>query len=86
MRRNGPRTELYLRSDISGVVRAINQAGAGLPVNYATSEGVYYRAGFNAALRAVALAFDLDIPEIRRHEVTYHEPSGTRMLTDGKSD
>ena len=59
MRTRGPRTELYLRADIAGMVRAIDAANAELAAAIPTAQVVAYRAGFMCALRAVVAAFDL---------------------------
>lgn len=61
MRSRGPRSELYLRSDIANVVQAIDAANAELSVAVPGTDGAAYRAGFLAALRALVLAFDLDV-------------------------
>lgn len=61
MKSTGPRSELYLRADIANVVRAIDAANAELSAALPLAEVAAYRAGFLAALRSLALAFDLDI-------------------------
>lgn len=61
MNTRGPRSEIYLRADIANIVRAIDAANAELSAAVPLAEVAAYRAGFLAALRALALAFDLDI-------------------------
>lgn len=64
MKTQGPRSELYLRADIANVVRAIDAANAELAAAVPLAEVSAYRAGFVAALHAIAMAFDLDIQPV----------------------
>lgn len=83
MRANGPRSELLLRSDVAGAIRAVNAASAELAEVMPLHEVVVYRAGFHCALRAVALAFDLEIPEIPAQASAYRLRSGPGKLAEG---
>lgn len=58
------RTEVFLREDIQNVLRAISSANRALAARLPIAEVTIYRAGFNAAMQAVAEAFDviLDSP------------------------
>lgn len=60
MRRPGPRTELYLRGDLAGIVRGIDHANAELATAIPVAQVVAYRAGFACALRAVVAAMGLE--------------------------
>lgn len=60
----GPRAELWLRVDIRNILRAIDHAGAALE-RIPAHDAAVYRAGYRAALQAVALAFDVKLEEVR---------------------
>ena len=60
MRRPGPRTELYLRGDLAGIVRGIDAANAELATAIPVAQVAAYRAGFVCALRAVVAACGLE--------------------------
>ena len=60
MRRPGPKTELYLRGDLAGIVHGIDVANAELALAIPAAQVVAYRAGFMCALRAVVAAMGLE--------------------------
>lgn len=60
MRRLEARTELYLRSDIAGIVRGIDAANAELATAIPVAQVAAYRAGFVCALRAVIASVGLE--------------------------
>ena len=62
MKLPAPRSELYLRGDIANILKSIDAANAELSAALPLTEVHAYRAGFIAALRAVAFAFDVDAP------------------------
>lgn len=55
---HGPRSELFLREDVRNILRAIDHAGAVLEA-IPSHDVAVYRAGYRAALAAVAVAFDV---------------------------
>lgn len=59
-----PRTEVFWREDIRSILQAIDQANVALTAQLPLAQVAIYRAGFAAALQAVALSFDvaLDTP------------------------
>lgn len=59
MAQNGIRHEVLFREDIKNLLRAIDSANAALAVHLPTWQVAIYRAGFVAALHAVALALDV---------------------------
>lgn len=64
MNQTGVRHEILFREDIRNLLRSIDAANASLTIHLPTSEIAIYRAGFIAALQAVALAFDIPL-EVR---------------------
>lgn len=60
MRRPGPKTELYLRGDLAGIVHGIDVANAELSHAIPVAQVAAYRAGFVCALRAVVAAMGLE--------------------------
>jgi hypothetical protein len=58
---NRLRTEVFLREDIQNILRAIDRANGSLASNLPMAEVAIYRAGFAAALGAVAEAFDVQL-------------------------
>lgn len=78
------RTEVYLRSDIENALVAIEKANAALAEQVPLAQVAIFRAGFTAALQAVAASFDirLDAPATRLEaELSfdrYLEPSNGR--------
>lgn len=78
----GVRHEVFFREDIKNVLRSIDSANACLADHVPTSQVAIYRAGFTAALQAVALAFDvrLDVASQKR-EVWLQ--SVAQLLPDG---
>ena len=75
MRTRMPRTELYLRGDLAGIVRAIDAANAELATAIPVAQVAAYRAGFACALRAVVAACGLE------DEVTLTERPALSELT-----
>ena len=59
MNRIPVRTEIFLREDIKNVLRAIDGANQALAAHVPMHDVTVYRAGFAAALDAVATAFDV---------------------------
>lgn len=57
----GARTEVFLRDDIASILRAIEASNRVLARHLPTHEVALYRAGFEAALQAIALAFDVPL-------------------------
>lgn len=55
------RSELFWREDIHNALRAIDQANASLAAHLPLEAVAIYRAGFSAALRAVATCFDIHL-------------------------
>jgi len=53
-------SEVFLRSDIRNMLRAIEFTNSALSTYVSTPEAGAYRAGFVAALQAVAAAFDIN--------------------------
>jgi hypothetical protein len=53
------RSEVFLREDIKNMLRAIDGANQGLAAHLPVHDVTIYRAGFAAALQAVATAFDV---------------------------
>ncbi len=53
------RTEVFWREDIQSILRAIDRANASLAAHLPLAEVAIYRAGFAAALQAVATSFDV---------------------------
>lgn len=86
MRMNGPRTELYLRSDIACAIRAIDFTSAELSASMPIREVAIYRAGFYAALRAVSLAFDVDMSDAMSRGTPQHPRANPNMLANGSAD
>ena len=56
---NYMRTEFYVRDDIENILRAINRANRDLSSLLGSAEVDLYRAGFVAALQALAEAFNV---------------------------
>ena len=67
MRNKAPRTELYLRGDLAGIVRGIDAANAELAASIPVAQVAAYRAGFMCALRAVVAACNIE-EEVRLTE------------------
>lgn len=59
MNRIPVRSEVFLREDIKNMLRAIDGANQSLAVHLPVHDVTIYRAGFAAALQAVATAFDV---------------------------
>lgn len=55
------RTEVFWREDIQSILRAIDCANASLAAHVPVAEVAIYRAGFAAALQAVATSFGVDL-------------------------
>jgi hypothetical protein len=55
------RTQLFWRDDIESVLRAIDRSNEQLTSALPLAEVAIYRAGFQAALQAVATSFDLHL-------------------------
>ena len=60
MRSSKLRNEVFLREDINSVLRAVDKASYDLAEHLPVHEVTVYRAGFVAAIEAVALAFDVE--------------------------
>lgn len=60
MRLSSPHTELFLRGDLVGILRAIDAANAELSAAIPVAQVAAYRAGFVCALRAVAAAVNVE--------------------------
>ena len=56
-----PRTHIFWREDIRNVLKAIDQANIALTAHLPVAQVAIYRAGFSAALQAVATSFDVDL-------------------------
>jgi hypothetical protein len=58
-------SEVFLREDIRNILRAIDRANSAAPASLETGQAelAAYRAGFAAAVQAVATAFDLSVEQ-----------------------
>lgn len=61
MNRTRIRSEVFSREDIQNILRAIDSANRALAVHLPLAEVGIYRAGFTAAMEAVAAAFDIGL-------------------------
>ena len=52
-------SEVFLKQDIAHILHGIDRANADLATNLPVAEVAIYRAGFLAAIEAVAAAFDV---------------------------
>jgi hypothetical protein len=73
MARFRPRSELWVREDILSVLKGLHWAHAALAANMPASEAVAFQAGFSAALRSVAAAFDVPFRDLPRGD-SFEEP------------
>jgi hypothetical protein len=62
----GVRNEIFFREDIRSLLCSVDRANAALAVHLPTTQVAIYRAGFVAALEAVAAAFDVRL-DVRAH-------------------
>ncbi len=76
------RHEVFFREDIRNLLRAIDSANAALAVHLPTSQVAIYRAGFVAALQAVALALDVRL-DIRAPHPILDVTTGAVVPPDG---
>lgn len=83
MAQNGIRHEVLFREDIKNLLRAIDSANAALAVHLPTSQVAIYRAGFVAALQAVALALDVRL-DVRAPQASLDVLSYSDTRADGE--
>jgi len=83
MAQNDIRHEVFFREDIKNLLRAIDSANAALAVHLPTSQVAIYRAGFVAALQAVALALDVRL-DVRAPHPTPDIARGAVAPPDGE--
>lgn len=57
----GVRSEVFVRGDIENILRAVERANEALAAQLPAGEAASYRAGFSAALRAVAAGFGISL-------------------------
>ncbi len=83
MAQTGIRHEVLFREDIKNLLRAIDSANAALAVHLPTSQVAIYRAGFVAALQAVALALDVRL-DVRAPQLGLDVPDYSGTRADGE--
>ena len=66
MRRGRITSEVFLRDDVENILKAVDRANASLVNHLPMEEVAIYRAGFVAAMQAMAAAFDVSLEQ--------HEP------------
>ena len=59
------RTETFLREDIRSLLSALSFANSARPHGFDAEASEHYHAGFEAAVQAVAMAFDVPLPRAR---------------------
>ena len=55
-------TEVWLRHDLMSLLKSIDKANACVGYHKAGPEAAHFRAGFRAAIEAVAVAIDVPLP------------------------
>ncbi len=85
MESSPPRTHIFWREDIRNVLKAIDQANVALTAHLPVAQVAIYRAGFSAALQAVATSFDvsLDTPP-PRSSIELLPPDAPRCSVPGE--
>ncbi len=80
MKNDAPRTHIFWREDIRSVLAALDGANLALTSNLPLREVGIYRAGFAAAIQAMASAFDvqLDAPAQQQRNVKLLPDNMTR--------
>lgn len=57
--------DVFLRSDIKNSLEAIKHANAAPLSRLRSGEGEAYREGFNAAIESVAIAFNIEVTNVK---------------------
>lgn len=63
MRRGRITSEVFLRDDVENIMKAVDRANASLVNHLPMEEVAIYRAGFVAAMQAMAAAFDVSLEQ-----------------------
>lgn len=58
------KSEFYFKTDLENILASLDKANGSIGDNIANKEVIIFRAGFRAALEALAYAVDVEIPKV----------------------